>query len=248
MNESLKAEDIIRQYGLKLTQPRLKVLRLLLSRQEVLTADEIYEALVKEGTSLNFSTVYRTLETFTDEKITEKVQMPQSRKAGFLLFTMSHTHNLICLGCHKVIHIHGCPLHDFSEDLAKKTDFDIVGHDLTLYGYCTNCQKKKGRVHHDAKSKKPFLKNAGPIGAFCRNRFPKDFFPIWWELPIKGAAAGMDRCCPFMQRFLQRPLPLFCPIFIGLRPCLRKSVRLKKRRNRWPSFFWYAPRTLPPSA
>ena len=50
MNESLKAEDIIRQYGLKLTQPRLKVLRLLLSRQEVLTADEIYEALVKEGT------------------------------------------------------------------------------------------------------------------------------------------------------------------------------------------------------
>ncbi|MFR9127300.1 MAG: transcriptional repressor [Acidaminococcus intestini] len=63
---------------------------------------------------------------------------------------MSHTHNLICLGCHKVIHIHGCPLHDFSEDLAKKTDFDIVGHDLTLYGYCTNCQKKKGRVHHDA--------------------------------------------------------------------------------------------------
>ena len=74
MNESLKAEDIIRQYGLKLTQPRLKVLRLLLSRQEVLTADEIYEALVKEGTSLNFSTVYRTLETFTDEKITEKVQ------------------------------------------------------------------------------------------------------------------------------------------------------------------------------
>ena len=67
MNESLKAEDIIRQYGLKLTQPRLKVLRLLLSRQEVLTADEIYEALVKEGASLNFSTVYRTLETFSDE-------------------------------------------------------------------------------------------------------------------------------------------------------------------------------------
>lgn len=22
----------------------------------------------------------------------------------------------------------------------------------------------------------------------------------------------------------------------------------QKRRNRWPSFFWYAPRTLPPSA
>ena len=81
---------------------------------------------------------------------------------------------------------------------------------------------------------------------FCRNRFPKDFFPIWWELPIKGAAAGMDRCCPFMQRFLQRPLPLFCPIFIGLRPCLRKSVRLKKRRNRWPSLFLVRPKDASP--
>lgn len=86
------------------------------------------------------------------------------------------------------------------------------------------------------KEQETLLKNAGPIGAFCRNRFPKDFFPIWWELPIKGAAAGMDRCCPFMQRFLQRPLPLFCPIFIGLRPCLRKSVRLKRGGTGGPHF------------
>jgi Fur family ferric uptake transcriptional regulator len=141
MTDSLTAETIIRQYNLKLTKPRMLVLNLLLSRQEVLTADEIYEFLVRTGSSLNFSTVYRTLETFTEKKITEKVKMPDSRKAGFLLFTMSHTHNLICLGCHKVIPIHGCPLKAFNEELAAETRFEIVGHDLTVYGYCEKCRK-----------------------------------------------------------------------------------------------------------
>ncbi len=141
MTSTLTAEAIIRQYHLKLTAPRQQVLELLLSRQEVLTADEIYEALTQKGSALNFSTVYRTLETFTKNKITEKVQIPGSRKSGFLLFTMSHTHNLICLGCHKVIPIHGCPLKAFNEELAAETNFDIVGHDLTVYGYCEKCRR-----------------------------------------------------------------------------------------------------------
>ncbi|MCH3949938.1 MAG: transcriptional repressor [Acidaminococcus sp.] len=143
MTETLTADAIIRQYNLKLTTPRKQVLNLLLSRQEILTADEIYESLVSKGSTLNFSTVYRTLETFTDRKITEKVRIPGTRKSGFLLFTMSHTHNLICLGCHKVIPIHGCPLKTFNEELAKKTHFEIVGHDLTVFGYCEQCKAKK---------------------------------------------------------------------------------------------------------
>jgi Fur family ferric uptake transcriptional regulator len=144
MTANLTAEDIIRQYHLKLTKPRIQVLHLLLSRQEILTAENIYEILIKNGSNINFSTVYRTLETFTEKKIIEKVQLPDSRKSGFVLFTMTHSHNLICLDCHKVIPIHGCPLKSFNEALAAETKFDIVGHDLTIYGYCERCKKN----HH----------------------------------------------------------------------------------------------------
>ena len=31
------------------------------------------------------------------KKLTEKVLLPQSRKYGFLLYTLSHTHHLICI-------------------------------------------------------------------------------------------------------------------------------------------------------
>lgn len=139
----LDAAHLIRKTGLKCTQSRLEVLNVLLSQREVLTADELYEKLRQQGAKLNFSTVYRILEQFTEKKLTEKVILPQSRKAGFLLYTLSHTHHLICLSCHKVVNIDGCPLHGFEQDLAQKTHFEIVGHYLELYGYCEECQKKR---------------------------------------------------------------------------------------------------------
>lgn len=138
----LDAEGLIRQSGLKCTPARVQVLQLLLTQQEVLSADEVFEKLLQGGAKLNFSTVYRILESFTEKKLTEKVLLPQSRKYGFLVYTLSHTHHLICLGCHKVVNIDGCPLHGFEEDLARKSHFQIVGHYLELYGYCEECRKK----------------------------------------------------------------------------------------------------------
>lgn len=138
----LDAESLIRQSGLKCTPARVQVLQLLLTQQEVLSADEVFERLLQGGAKLNFSTVYRILESFTEKKLTEKVLLPQSRKYGFLVYTLSHTHHLICLGCHKVVNIDGCPLHGFEEDLAQKSHFQIVGHYLELYGYCEECRKK----------------------------------------------------------------------------------------------------------
>lgn len=138
----LNARGLIRQTGLKCTSARIQVLQLLLAQQEVLSADEVFEKLHQDGAKLNFSTVYRILESFTEKKLTEKVLLPQSRKYGFLVYTLSHTHHLICLGCHKVVNLEGCPLHGFEEELARKTHFQIVGHALELYGYCEECQKK----------------------------------------------------------------------------------------------------------
>ena len=138
----LDARGLIRQTGLKCTSARIQVLQLLLAQQEVLSADEVFEKLHQDGAKLNFSTVYRILESFTEKKLTEKVLLPQSRKYGFLVYTLSHTHHLICLGCHIVVNLEGCPLHGFEEELARKTHFQIVGHALELYGYCEECQKK----------------------------------------------------------------------------------------------------------
>ncbi len=86
LSKMLDAESLIRQAGLKRTQSRLAVLQILLQQREVLTADDIYETLRHQGAQLNFSTVYRILELFTEKNLPKKLscQRPE-RQDSFLI-------------------------------------------------------------------------------------------------------------------------------------------------------------------
>ena len=105
-----------------------------------LTAEDIYQELIGQGQGINFSTVYRILEMFTAKELTEKHYLPDSRKYGFSLRAMGHRHRLICLKCRRIVEIDHCPLAGFEAELAEKTQFDIVGHNLEWYGYCPECR------------------------------------------------------------------------------------------------------------
>lgn len=133
-------EDCLHRCGLKSTRTRKLVLAVLCRRGDVLTAEDIYQELISQGQGINFSTVYRILEMFTAKELTEKHYLPDSRKYGFSLRTMGHRHRLICLKCRRIVEIDDCPLTGFEAELANKTQFDIVGHNLEWYGYCPECR------------------------------------------------------------------------------------------------------------
>ncbi len=134
----------LHRYGLKFTKHRQLVLQLLQAQQGVLTAEEIYSGLMAQGADINFSTVYRILESFTQKGVVEKSYLTDARKYGFVLHALGHRHRLICLGCHRIVEVEHCPIASFEEQLAGKTDFAIVGHNLEWYGYCAACRKQQG--------------------------------------------------------------------------------------------------------
>ena len=107
-----------------------------------MTVEAVYAELLEGGDKVSFSTVYRILEMFTKRGLTEKMFLPDEGKYGFSLRRPGHTHRLICLQCHKIVDLPHCPLHDYEREVEKKTDFDIVSHNLELYGYCAACKKK----------------------------------------------------------------------------------------------------------
>ena len=135
--------DYLHSYGLKNTKSRQLVLQLLLQHGGVLTAEEIFQELCAQKELLSFSTVYRILEMFTQKGLTEKSYLSNSRKYGFTLHAVGHRHRLICLRCHAVVEVEHCPICEFEEQLAEKTDFSIVGHNLEWYGYCAKCRDKQ---------------------------------------------------------------------------------------------------------
>ena len=45
-----------------------------------MTVETVYAALLEQGCKVNFSTVYRILEMFTERKLTEKIFLPDEGK------------------------------------------------------------------------------------------------------------------------------------------------------------------------
>ena len=85
-----------------------------------------------------------SVELFAEKRLVTKTFFSDSRSYGFSLKTAEHMHHLICMKCHKRIDISHCPLGDFECRVAAETGFDIRGHNLELFGYCSECRPQGG--------------------------------------------------------------------------------------------------------
>jgi len=127
--------------GLKHTKQRLAILQILQKATQPLSAEQIYDMLRDQHTLISLSTVYRALDTMSDKEIVTKINIIQDDKALYEMNCGLHHHYLFCLGCNKIITIKHCPLEEYEKALKKETDYEIVGHKLSVYGYCPACKK-----------------------------------------------------------------------------------------------------------
>jgi Fur family ferric uptake transcriptional regulator len=134
-------EDILRKNGLKVTESRKWVLKVLSEKPEPMSADDVYKQIIAQY-SMDYSTVYRILSILTEKNITIK-SVQGDGIAYYQLNDSRHNHYLVCSECHKRIPIEGCPLHEISEELVERTGFHITGHNLEFVGECPECMKKK---------------------------------------------------------------------------------------------------------
>lgn len=123
---------------MKNTKSRQLILNYLEKSSEPQSANQIFLKLNKKG--LTLSTIYRTLSTFVDAKIINKMEA----KDGVALYSVhkdSHSHFLECTGCHKRVKLDFCPYHELKEQLKTNNGFEL-SDDQILYGLCNDCNKK----------------------------------------------------------------------------------------------------------
>lgn len=141
-------ENLLRAKGLKVTTQRLAVLAALSRKRDShLTAEEIYE-LVKAGSpDIGLATVYRTIQLLLELRIIDRIYLDD----GYVRYELGHVfedesshhhHHLICVKCGRVMSFQGDLLETFEKRIEEKTGFWIQDHEVKLYGYCTDCQKK----------------------------------------------------------------------------------------------------------
>ena len=136
---------LLKENGLKVTNQRLLVLEAIAScPDEHLTAEEIFE-LVKVGyPEIGLATVYRTIQLLSELHLIDRISFDD----GFVRYEMGsvyaheqkhHHHHLICMKCGKVISFRDDLLEELEEKIAATIGFQIVDHEVKLYGYCVEC-------------------------------------------------------------------------------------------------------------
>ncbi|MCK5917523.1 MAG: ferric iron uptake transcriptional regulator [Cocleimonas sp.] len=127
-------KDNIRDAGLKVTQPRVKILALLEDAdQQHFSAEEIYNKLTAEGTKVGLATVYRVLTQFEAAGLVIRHNF-ESEQAVFELDEGSHHDHMVDLKTGKIIEFRDEIIEQRQLEIAKEHGFVLSEHSLTLYG------------------------------------------------------------------------------------------------------------------
>jgi len=131
--------------GLKITAPRMRILKLFeSSKVRHLAAEDVYRALMSEGLDIGLATVYRVLTQFEQAGILQRHHF-ESGKAVFELNEGSHHDHLVCVQCGRVEEFYDSEIEKRQVKVAKERGFSIREHSLQLYADCTkpHCPNKK---------------------------------------------------------------------------------------------------------
>lgn len=139
--ESETYGEQLKRLGLKNTKHRAHILKIMERLDYPVTAEQVYLTMKEENANISLSTVYRILELLACKNIIIKMNVTQNGKTMFDLSRKVHRHYLICLNCHKMLPIDGCPIAEYEKQLKETTGFDVTGHHLEIYGYCSECKK-----------------------------------------------------------------------------------------------------------
>ena len=123
----------LRKAGLKVTQPRLKILELLERRRfKHMTADDIYRTLNKSGEEMGLATVYRVLNQFEAAGLVIKHNF-EGGQAYYELDSGGHHDHMVCVETGDVIEFVNDAIERLQHEIAEQYGYDIVDHNLVLY-------------------------------------------------------------------------------------------------------------------
>jgi len=126
--------EALKEAGLKVTSPRVKILRLLqLPDNQHISAEDLYKKLLEQGDEVGVATVYRVLNQFDDAGIVTRHHF-EGGKSVFELANQHHHDHLVCLKCGKVIEFNDDLIEQQQKLIAERYGIKLTNHSLYLYG------------------------------------------------------------------------------------------------------------------
>jgi|TARA_A100001388_G_scaffold127472_1_gene94427 Fur family ferric uptake transcriptional regulator len=136
----MSEEQGLKDAGLKITAPRLKILQLLESTSvRHVSAEDVYKLLLENGEEIGLATVYRVLTQFEDAGLVARHHF----EGGHSVFELSpdqHHDHIVCVKCGKVEEFNDVEIERRQKMIAETLGFELTDHDLNMYGLCPACR------------------------------------------------------------------------------------------------------------
>ena len=128
-----KLEKLCADKGLRMTEPRRVIARVLSSADDHPDAEELHRRANQLDSSISLATVYRTVKLFEDAGIIQAHDFRDGRSRYEEVPEEHHDH-LIDVKTGAVVEFHSAEIELLQEEIAKKLGYKLVDHRLELYG------------------------------------------------------------------------------------------------------------------
>lgn len=128
----MESQDL-RNAGLKVTHPRVRILDLLERAQSRhMTAEDIYRRLLDQGEDIGLATVYRVLTQFEAAGLVLKHHF-ESGQSVYELDRGEHHDHMVDVDSGKIIEFESAEIEALQHAVAAAHGYDIEAHSLVLY-------------------------------------------------------------------------------------------------------------------
>ena len=123
----------LRDAGLKVTLPRLRILEILEDVEtRHLSAEDIYKELLNSGEDIGLATVYRVLTQFENAGLVMRHNF-ESGHSVFELDEGKHHDHMVCVKSGDVIEFVSEDIERLQREVAETHGYELIDHSLVLY-------------------------------------------------------------------------------------------------------------------
>ncbi|MCF8070106.1 MAG: transcriptional repressor [Desulfobacterales bacterium] len=135
--------DVFREYlkenGRRNTPERKIIVEEIFSTHDHFDVDELYNRLKNNKKNVSRVSIYRIIPLLIDSGLIQESYFEDGHCHYEHIFGHQHHCHLRCINCGKILEFREPSITAVEARISKKYNFEVKGHKLEVFGYCSDC-------------------------------------------------------------------------------------------------------------
>lgn len=128
----------------RFTDQQREMVNYIFSRHSHFDADELLDAMKRQGLRVSRATAYRTLAKLVDAGLLRRLEIDSKTRFEHDYGYPQHDH-LVCERCQSIIEFEAPDIEARLREVCSQNLFQMRGHSLLVRGVCANCNRSRSQ-------------------------------------------------------------------------------------------------------